>query len=237
VTNWCVRSGFVARCDGFIVVPAHLLVPWRRAFPNGAVRETGTKDKQIVLTFAAADGDKLPAPQIVPQPRHFLPDQIPYALAKSSNVHLRGLPLLARTIYRRGCRSASFMPAAAKTIRLLPRPSSAKRPRRAAIGWSLPACCGKQTGRHCPRSRRGAAVVDAHIGFRARIVPAPDPDARGVEINRPEITSVRCAAKRGDGALAPASEFVTLPSFTRSPMQSACVLTQRRTEQPMMAVT
>lgn len=85
-------NGFVVRCDGFVLVPTELLLP-KIQLASGETRRVNLKDKTTRLVFAAGDGGVPPA-QNVPHPRFFY-ENVPFALVKTNDHHLKSVPLLA----------------------------------------------------------------------------------------------------------------------------------------------
>lgn len=158
-------SGFVVRCDGFVMVPSRLLA-----------RTTGGVVGETTLTFADADGP-LPAPQIVPFPRFFRADR-DYAVIKVNGFHLKGLPLLHPENIREGmpvrivyARPREGKPGEAEAVT---RTAEVGTPQeRGGTRYALRFEPG--TAQEAPPP--GAVVVEADSGLAVGIVPYAEPPA------------------------------------------------------------
>lgn len=93
-------SGFIVRCDGFVLVPSLLMVPEMRI--EGQARPVPLANLKTTLTFGGADGS-IPPPQSVPFPRFW--DQsrrYGFTLLKVNNLHFKGIRMLDPKNVREG---------------------------------------------------------------------------------------------------------------------------------------
>lgn len=168
-------SGFVVRCDGFVMVPRALV-----ALAEGA----GVKDQRNVLTFAAADGP-LPSPQTVRYPR-FAHKELDFALVKVIGYHLPGLPMLHPQNVREGM--------AVKIV--YARPKKDKPEEAEAVSVDAAVGAVETDGIHfalsypasasaAPAVLPGAVVTDAASGYAVGIVPG------GADEGAPPATAAR----------------------------------------------
>lgn len=215
-------SGFVIRCDGFLLIPGRLVSPFMTV-TTGETRRANLKDMNNIVTFAAGDRE-IPPPQRADHPRFYY-DSRDYAVVKINDYHVKGLQMMEARHVKEGV-----------AVRIVyARPKQGKPGQSEAV--SVPATVGKPDavrGRFAfagapPRVPPGAVVVDAASGLALGVVPGsapaghplpaapvfttfadfhatsnvvgllPDPDAR--EIPGPTINGLRFAVKERDGML------------------------------------
>ncbi len=157
-------SGFVVRCDGFVMVPRTLV-----ALAPGA----GVKDQKNVLTFAAADGP-IPPPQVAAYPRYVRKD-CDFVLLKVNGHHFKGLSLLHPQNVREGAavslvyaRPRQDNPAEVETVTLAATVGAAE-PDSDHVSLTFPAAAPGVTAA-APLVPAGAVVVDAASGYALGIV-------------------------------------------------------------------
>lgn len=84
-------SGFVVRCDGFVMAPSSLF-SLAMTLPSGATGRCAAKDAVIELTFAAENGAK---PQrFTGQYPRFLRESVPFTLVKMNDHHFKAAQML-----------------------------------------------------------------------------------------------------------------------------------------------
>ncbi len=160
-------SGFVVRCDGFVLVPTGLLSPTMR-LTSGITRRANLKDKVNLLTFAAGDG-RTPPPQRVLHPRFFR-DRVPYALVKINDHHVKSLPMLAPANVKEGM--------AVRVVYARPAEGAPHRAEAVTVDATIGKAEGEGDKRFAfagpaPRVPPGALVVDAASGLAVGMVPGP----------------------------------------------------------------
>jgi formylglycine-generating enzyme required for sulfatase activity len=182
-------SGFVVRCDGFVMVPTALLSP-AMTTRDGQTRNIPRETIQTTLTFVAADGP-IPPPQSAPHPRLWTQSEpLGFALSKLNDLHFKGIPLLDPQNVRENM--------AVEVVYAVPAPGKAGKAEAVAVSATVgKAMAGRARfafAGSAPRVPPGALVIDAKSRLALGIVPG--------------------TAREGE-PLKPASHFLSFAGFHR----------------------